>query len=68
MKFDFTYFLLRVLRYYYYISWVFSYTTKKLKYVVDRGIVGKLEVSQRSAQAWPTVCKIRDLSKIFRFY
>jgi hypothetical protein len=48
MKFYFTYFLLRVLRhyycyyyYYYYISWVFPHTTKTLKYVVDRGILGK---------------------------
>jgi hypothetical protein len=38
-----------------YISWVFLYTTKKLKYVVDRGILGKLEAAlgqQKSAQAW----------------
>jgi hypothetical protein len=28
-----------------YISWVFPYTTKKLKYVVDRGILWKLEVA-----------------------
>jgi hypothetical protein len=38
-----------------YISWVFPYTTKKIKYVVDRGILWKLEVAlgqQKSAQAW----------------
>jgi hypothetical protein len=37
-----------------YISWVFPYTSKKLKYVVDRGILGKLDVAlgqQKSAQA-----------------
>jgi hypothetical protein len=37
-----------------YISWLFLYTTKKLKYVVDRGILGKLEVAlgqQKPAQA-----------------
>jgi hypothetical protein len=37
------------------ISWVFPYTTKKLKYVLDRGILGKLEVAldqQKPAQAW----------------
>jgi hypothetical protein len=36
-----------------YIFWVFTYTTKKIKYVVDRGILGKLEVAlgqQKSAQ------------------
>jgi hypothetical protein len=37
-----------------YISWVFPYTTKKIKYVVDRGILWTLEVAlgqQKSAQA-----------------
>jgi hypothetical protein len=54
MKFDFTYFLLRVLRYYY-IFGVSRLQLKKLKYVVDRGILWKLEVAlgqQKSAQAW----------------
>jgi hypothetical protein len=38
-----------------YISWVFLYTTKNLKYVVDRGILWKLEAAlgqQKSAQVW----------------
>jgi hypothetical protein len=38
-----------------YISWTFPYTTKKIKYVVDRGILWKSEVvlwQQKSAQAW----------------
>jgi hypothetical protein len=47
MTFDFTYFLLRVLRYYYYYYYYyycifsgFSRTQlQKLKYVVDRGIL-----------------------------
>jgi hypothetical protein len=43
MKFDFTYFLLRVLRYYYYYYCIFPGVSriqlKKLKYVVDRGIL-----------------------------
>jgi hypothetical protein len=54
MKFNFTYFLLRVLKYYYY--WIFPGVSriqlKKVKYVVDRGILGKLEVAlgqQKSA-------------------
>jgi hypothetical protein len=62
MKFDFPYFLLRVLRYYYYyyhhhhrIFPGFSrIQLKKLKYVVDRGILGKLKVAlgqQKFAQA-----------------
>jgi hypothetical protein len=55
MKFDFTHFLLRVLRYYYCIFPVFSrIQLQKLKYVVDRGIPGKLEVAfgqQKSAEA-----------------
>jgi hypothetical protein len=58
MKFDFTYFLLRVLRYYYYYYCIFPgfscMQLKKLKYVVDRGILGKLEAAlgqQKSAQA-----------------
>jgi hypothetical protein len=63
MKFYFTCFLLRVLRYYYYyyyyyyISWVFSYTNKKQN-VVDSGILWKLQVAldqEKSAQAWPKV-------------
>jgi hypothetical protein len=59
MKFDCTYFLLRVLRYYYYYYYCifpgFSrIQLKKLKYVVDHGILGKLEAAlghQKSAQA-----------------
>jgi hypothetical protein len=47
MKFDFTYFLLRVLRYYYYYYYyyycIFSgfspLQLKKIKYVVDRGFL-----------------------------
>jgi hypothetical protein len=41
-----------------YISWGFPYTTKKLKYFADRGILWKLErvlVQQKSAQAWLTL-------------
>jgi hypothetical protein len=41
-----------------YISWVFPYTTKEIKFVVDRWILWKLEVAlgqQKSAQAW---CKL----------
>jgi hypothetical protein len=37
----------------FYISWVFPYTAKRLKYVVDRGILWELEVAldqQKSAQ------------------
>jgi hypothetical protein len=44
-----------------YISWDFPYTTKQLKYVVDRGILWKLEVAlcqQKSAQAW---CRTYDV-------
>jgi hypothetical protein len=56
MKFDFTYFLLRVLRYYYCVfPGVSRIQLKKLKYVVDRGILWKLEVAlgqQKSAQSW----------------
>jgi hypothetical protein len=59
MKFDFTYFLLRVLRYYHCIFPGFSrMQLNKLKYVVDRGILWKLEGAlgqQKSAQAW---CKL----------
>jgi hypothetical protein len=55
MKFDFTYFLLRVLRYYYCIFPGFTrIQLKKLKYVVVRGILWKLELAlgqQKSAQA-----------------
>jgi hypothetical protein len=43
----------------------------KVGCVLDRGVLGKLEVAlgqQKSAQAWPAVGKIRDLCKIFRFY
>jgi hypothetical protein len=38
----------------FYISWVFPYTTKKLKYVVERWILWKSEVAlgqQKSIQA-----------------
>jgi hypothetical protein len=62
MKFYFTYFALQVLRYYY-ISWVFPYATKKIKYAVDRGILGKLEVAlgqQKSAQAWCTAYTLQQ--------
>jgi hypothetical protein len=56
MKFEFTYFLLQILRYYYYFIFPgFSHIQlKKLKYVVDRGILWKFEVAhdqQKSAQA-----------------
>jgi hypothetical protein len=57
MKFDFTH-LLRVLRYYYYYYIFPGFSRiqlKKLKYVVDRGILWKLEVAlgqQKSAQTW----------------
>jgi hypothetical protein len=56
MKFNFTYFLLRVLRYYYYCIYPgFSrIQLNTVKYVVDRGILGKLEVAlgqQKSTQA-----------------
>jgi hypothetical protein len=60
MKFDFTYFLSRVLRYYYYYYYYCIFPglslkqLKKLKYLVDRGILEKLEVAlgqQKSAQA-----------------
>jgi hypothetical protein len=64
MKFDFTYFVLRVLRYYYhYISWVFPYTTKKIKYLVDRGILWKLEAAlgqQKSDQACTTAYRLQQ--------
>jgi hypothetical protein len=53
MKFDFTHFLLRVLRYYYCMFPGFSNIQPKiLKYVADRGIMGILEVAlgqQKSA-------------------
>jgi hypothetical protein len=45
-----------------YISWVFPYTTKKIKYVVDRGILWKSEVAlgqQKSAQACSTLTVTR---------
>jgi hypothetical protein len=56
MKFDFTYFLLPVLRYYDYCIFPgFSrIQLNKIKYVVDREILVKLEVAlgqQKSAQA-----------------
>jgi hypothetical protein len=56
MRFDFTYFLLRVLRYYFYYCIFPGFSRiqpKQLKYVVNRGILGKLEVAlgqQKSAQ------------------
>jgi hypothetical protein len=71
MKLDFTYFLLRVLRYYYWIFLGCSRTQlNKLKYLVDRGILGKLEVAlvqQKSVQAWCTgSAKLEpQLDKIF---
>jgi hypothetical protein len=58
MKFDFTYLLLRVLRYYYYYCIFPGFSRiqlKKLKYVADRGILWKSEVAldqQKSAQTW----------------
>jgi hypothetical protein len=68
MKFDFTYFLLRVFRYYDCIFHGFSHIQLKiLKYVVDRGILLKLEVAlgqQKSAKACSNISNVLEISHV----